>query len=185
VQVFVITHPEVQVSADVPVPQWGLSPAGRERLRALLAQPWVPGLERIVSSTERKAVETAQELGRHLGLPVRTDEQLGENDRSATGFLPPKEFEAVADEFFARPEQSIRGWERAVDAQERMVAAVRRAWYGATGDTAVVAHGGVGTLLLCHLLGVPIDRRLDQPGQGSWFRYDPVTAEVAHGWRRL
>jgi broad specificity phosphatase PhoE len=50
---------------------------------------------------------------------------------------------------------------------------------------AVVAHGGVGTLLLCHLLGAPIDRRHDQPGQGSYFRFEATTRRLAHGWRRL
>ena len=184
-QVYLISHPEVAVAPEVPVPQWGLSAAGRARLAHLLAQPWVPGLTRVVSSAERKAVETAEALAGRLRLPVTVDAQLGENDRSATGYLPPTEFEALADAFFAQPQVSVRGWERAADAQERIVAAVQRAAAGADGDVAVVSHGGVGTLLLCRLLGVPIDRRHDQPGQGSWFAFDPATGRVAHPWRRL
>ncbi|SFP50628.1 Broad specificity phosphatase PhoE [Geodermatophilus dictyosporus] len=183
--VHVVTHPEVRVEPEVPVPQWGLSDAGRDRLRFLLAQPWVPRLARVVASTERKAVETAAALAATVGLPVAVDAGLGENDRSATGFLPPAEFEAVADAFFARPEESVRGWERAVDAQTRVVAAAGRAVAGADGDVALVCHGGVGTLLLCALLGVPVDRRLDQPGQGSVFAYDPVSGRVAHPWVRI
>lgn len=184
-QIYFVTHPEVTVDPAVPVPRWGLSAAGRARLDHLLAQPWVPTLTGVVSSTERKAVETAQALAGATGLVPAVDESLGENDRSATGFLPPAEFEAVADEFFARPEESVRGWERAADAQRRIVAAVERAAATATGDLAVVAHGGVGALLLCSLLGVPVDRRYDQPGQGSWFAFDPATGQVASGWRRL
>lgn len=45
---------------------------------------------------------------------------MHENDRSATGFLPPSEFESVADEFFAKPEVRVRGWEPAIDAQARI-----------------------------------------------------------------
>ena len=30
----------------------------------------------------------------------------------------------MADAFFAKPEESVRGWERAVDAQARVAAAV-------------------------------------------------------------
>ncbi|HYO35915.1 MAG TPA: histidine phosphatase family protein [Geodermatophilus sp.] len=183
--VHVVTHPEVRVDPDVPVPEWGLSDAGRARLRHLLALPWVPRLTRVVSSAERKARETAAALAAATGLPVGVDPLLGENDRSATGFLPPAEFEATADAFFARPTESVRGWERAVDAQARVVAAVARAVDGAGGDVAVVCHGGVGTLLLCRVLGVPIDRRRDQPGQGSVFSYDPVTGEGAGPWVRL
>lgn len=184
-QIFFVTHPEVTVDPSVPVPEWGLSPAGRSRLAHLVALPWVRDLSAVVSSSERKAVETAEVLADAAGVAVTTDAALGENDRSATGYLPPAEFEAVADEFFARAHDSVRGWERAVDAQHRIVAAVRRVAATASGDVAVVAHGGVGALLLCSLLGVPIDRRYDQPGQGSWYRFDAATGRVAHGWRRL
>ncbi|SDE98434.1 Broad specificity phosphatase PhoE [Blastococcus fimeti] len=180
-----MTHAEVAVDPSVPVPDWGLSPAGRSRLAHLVELPWVHDLTGVVSSTERKAVETAEVLANAAGVPLTTDEALGENDRSATGYLPPEEFEAVADAFFARPGESVRGWERAVDAQHRIVTAVDRVAAAAEGDVAVVAHGGVGALLLCSLLGVPIDRRYDQPGQGSWFGFDAATRRVAHGWRRI
>ena len=185
VQVVFPTHPEVAVVPDVPVPQWGLSAAGRTRLERALAEPWLPDLTGVVSSVERKARETAEFLAAAVRRPVTVDEDLGENDRSATGYLPPAEFEAVADGFSARPHDSVRGWERAVDAQRRVVAAVERAVAAADGDLVVVSHGGVGALLLCYLLGVPIDRRCDQPGQGSWFRSDPGTGHVPHAWRRL
>ena len=184
-QIYFVTHAEVAVDPAVPVPEWGLSAAGRARLTHLVAQPWVATLTGVVSSAERKALQTAEVLADVARLPVAVDDELGENDRSATGYLPPAEFEAVADEFFARPDDSVRGWERAVDAQRRIVAAVGRVAAAATGDVAVVSHGGVGALLLCSLLGVPIDRRYDQPGQGRWYRFDAATGRVAHGWRRL
>ena len=43
------------------------------------------------------------------------------------------------------------------------------------GDVAIVSHGGVGTLLLCHLKGTAIHRAEDQPGQGHWFAFDRDT----------
>lgn len=181
---YVVSHPEVAVDPTVPVPRWGLSAARRARLVHLLAQPWASTLTRVVASTETKAVQTAEALAGPLGLPVVVDEQLGENDRSSTGFLPPARFEALADAFFAHPDISVSGWETAPDAQRRITAAVARVVAAADGDVAVVCHGGIGTLLLCDLLGVPIDRRHDQPGQGSWYGFDPVT-RVPHGWRRL
>ena len=183
--VHLVTHPEVRVEPDVPVPEWGLSEAGRDRPAHLLPLPWVPRLTRVASGDERKAVQTAEALAAPLGLSVLIDPELGENDRSATGFLPPAEFEATADAFFAHPRRSVRGWETAEHAQRRMRTAVARVTEGAVGDCAVVAHGGVGTLLLCHLLGRPVDRLLDQPGQGSFFAYELETGRVLHGWRRI
>jgi broad specificity phosphatase PhoE len=76
----------------------------------------------------------------------------------------------MAEAFFANPEASVRGWERAADAQARIVAAVRAVVEESPeGDVLVAAHGAVGALLRGHLLGAPISRALDQPGQGCWF----------------
>ncbi|RWL99944.1 histidine phosphatase family protein [Mesorhizobium sp.] len=181
---YYITHPQVQVDASIPVPEWGLSDIGRARASAMLDQPWVGSIRRIVSSGERKAIETAEILARHLRLAVEVRERMHENDRSATGFLPPLEFEAVADRFFASPHESIRGWERAVDAQSRIVSEVETALATNDGnDIAFIGHGGVGTLLLLHLAGREISREADQAaGGGNYFAYDIGARRIIHGW---
>lgn len=168
-----LSHPQVRVDAAIPVPDWSLSDTGRARAEAFARRPGLEAYGRIVSSTEVKAQETAAILGAALRLKVEVREALHENDRTATGFLPEPEFQQVADLFFAHPQESVRGWERAVDAQARIVAAVRAALREADGIPAIiVGHGGVGTLLLCHLAGLPISRAHDQPpvGGGCWFR---------------
>jgi broad specificity phosphatase PhoE len=184
---YFITHPNVVVSRDVPVPRWPLSELGKKRMRAGLAQPWVRDLTAIYCSTEQKAIDGAEILAAHLSLPFTQVEELGENDRSATGFLPPDEFERVADQFFASPEASVRGWERAIDAQSRIVRAVEQIGKDdrTKGAIAIVAHGAVGTLLYCHLAGEPIDRRRDQPpnGGGNYYRFT-LSPRAAHSWWR-
>lgn len=184
---YYITHPQVQIDANVPVPEWGLSEIGRARALAMLEQPWVGSIRRVVSSVERKAIETAEILARQLGLTVEVRERMHENDRSATGFLPPPEFEAVADWFFANPHKSIRGWERAIDAQQRIVSEVEAVLDAAVGgDIAFVGHGGVGTLLLLSLSNREISREADQPaGGGSYFAYDIGARSILHGWRPI
>lgn len=148
----------------------------------LAGQDW----ELIVSSAERKAVETAEIVSTELGLHVSVEQRLGENDRSATGFLPPAEFERTADDFFARPDDSIRGWETATAARDRIVGAVRQVCAAAgTRSVVFIAHGAVGALLLSDLLGTPITRRLDQPRQGCWFAFDAATWSADHTWRTL
>jgi hypothetical protein len=117
---FFVTHPEVVVEPARPIPQWHLSATGMARMRAFASAPMLSDVSAIWSSTETKAVEAAGLLGAARELSVRTCAALGENDRSATGFLPPAEFEQVADAFFAEPERSVRGWERAIDAQARV-----------------------------------------------------------------
>lgn len=185
-----ITHPEVVIDPVMPVPDWPLSPVGRERMRrTVLEQPWFRDVRALFSSAERKARDAAAIIAERLGLQPVVIEALGENDRSATGYLPRIEFEAVADEFFARPEESVRGWERAADAQCRIVAAVEHAIAMApvAGDITIVSHGGVGALLLCHLKGVPIARTEDQPGDGGGcvYSFDAASRRLLSGWRRI
>ncbi len=181
-----ITHPDVIVDPDVPVTRWGLSDLGRRRARAMLDQPWVASIGRVVSSTETKALETADILAEFLGLEVETRPGIGENDRTATGFVPPAAFEALADAFFAEPHQSVRKWERAVDAQARIVAGLADLLTPVgEHDVAVIGHGAVGTLWYCHLAGRPIDRRHDQRGQGHYFTVDLLGSRVLHSWRPI
>lgn len=186
---YFITHANVRIDPQVPVPDWPLSDLGRRRMTDALRQPWIGDITSVYASTERKSFEMAAILAAHLGLPVTRVPELGENDRSATGFLPPDEFEAHADAFFARPTESVEGWERAIDAQARIVEAVRRIVAGdrTHGCIAIVSHGAVGTLLHCRLAGREIDRRHDQPpnGGGNYFRFTVEPPAVDGGWRPI
>ncbi|MCO5732704.1 histidine phosphatase family protein [Rhizobium sp. SSA_523] len=169
-----ITHPQVKIDPKVPVPDWGLSETGAERARTASRLSWASRLQRILSSQERKAIETADILARAAGCSVETEAAMHENDRSATGFLPPPDFEAAADWFFAHPQQSFKGWETAQDAQHRIVDAVSRVLqsHDCSRPIAFVGHGGVGTLLKCHISGNPIARDRDQPaGGGNLFAF--------------
>lgn len=122
--VYFITHPNVVIDPGVTITEWPLSPLGRMRMVKACVCPWVPALSALYSSAERKALDGAEILSAAIGLPVSVRADLGENDRSATGYLPPAEFEGLADRFFAEPERSIRGWGRAVDEQARIVGAI-------------------------------------------------------------
>jgi broad specificity phosphatase PhoE len=185
-ELFFVTHPEVVIDPARPIERWILAPAGIARARAFAESGVLDGVTAVRASREAKAIEAAGVIAGRLGLGVAVDEGLGENGRSSTGFLPPAEFEATADAFFARPEESVRGWERAVDAQARVRAALARAVAAqGPGDLAVVAHGGVGTLLLCALLGEPIGRERDQPFQGHYWRATLPELSVVHGWREI
>lgn len=165
-----VSHPQVQIDPNVPVPKWGLSPRGRERAQGFASAVLVKSLTRIVTSDETKAVETADILGRALGLTPEVVDGLGELDRSVPGYVPADRFEELANLCFAKPEESAEGWERAVDAQQRIVKALDRVLEGhdPNAPIAIIGHGGVGTLLKSHLAHRPISRAGDQPpGSGG------------------
>lgn len=191
-----VTHPQVRISAEIPVPRWGLSDVGRTRAEQLCARPWLAGVGRLVSSGETKALETAAIVAVATGLAVEVREALHENDRSSTGFVPGERFDALADAFFASPEVSVEGWETSADAQRRVVAETADLFGSSASvvgpDVLIVGHGATGTLLLCHLLGVPISRAYDQstggeaaPGGGNVWAYDLDRRQVRHPWRAM
>ena len=187
------THPQVRISAEIPVALWGLNDVGRSRAAAFAAQPWLSRTMRLISSGETKAIETAAIVAMATGLAIEVREDLYENDRSSTGFVPPDRFEVLADAFFAEPFASVEGWETASAAQARVKDATADLLEGVAtgddGDVLIVAHGAVGTLLLCDLLGAPISRTLDQnggeaaPGGGNYWTLDRSTRTILHRWR--
>lgn len=181
-----VTHPEVVVDPAIPVPRWHLSDQGRARMARFAASPVVARVGALWCSDEVKAIEAAAIAAAALRLTPRQHPGLGENDRSATGYLPPDAFETAADAFFAHPDISVRGWERALDAQARILRTVRTLVAGhGPGDLMIVSHGAVGTLLSAALHGVPIHRRLDQPSQGHFWRARLPGLEPLHGWRPI
>lgn len=184
-----LTHPQVIMDAAVPVPLWGLSPLGRERAEAFVAKGAVPRGTMVFSSRETKALELAEMIADAVGTPVLADHLMGENDRSSTGFLPPVLFEDMADRFFAHPQDSIEGWERAIDAQARIVATVTTAMASVPPDGQAIfcGHGAVGTLLKCHIGHRRISREEDQsrigaPGGGNAFHFDFAAGQLLTDW---
>jgi broad specificity phosphatase PhoE len=162
-----ITHPEVVIDPAVPVPRWPLSPVGRARMEAFAASLTGRTVAAVWSSDEQKAEDGAAILAARLAAPHFVDAGLGENDRSATGYIAPPEFWEVVDQFFAQPDVSVRGWETARHAQDRIVAAVGRVdAESPAGVVLVVAHGGVGALLTAHLQNVIIGQE-DRPGHSG------------------
>lgn len=190
-QIIFLSHPEVIVDPSTPVPDWGLSEKGRSRMisfcqsRAVLAN-----FTTVFTSCEKKAVDCGQIAHEIWSVPHVEIASLGEIDRSATGYLPPAEHSAVGREAFEHPDQSVRGWEPAVVAQRRIISALEQVCNdprAQMGDILIVSHGGVGLLLLCHLLAEPITRRrvMQNPGGGCYYTIDFRTRLVLTLWQDM
>jgi broad specificity phosphatase PhoE len=184
-----LTHPEVVIDPDQPITEWPLNAIGRARMEHFADLLAGRSVTAVHASTERKARDGAAIVAERFNLPYATHEDLGENDRSSTGFIAPPEFWAVVREFFGRPHESIRGWERAIDAQTRIVNAVSRILREdrTSGDIVVVSHGAVGCLLTAHLQNVEIGResRPTHPGGGCFIVIDRDTFTLTQNWRAV
>ena len=184
-----ITHPEVLIDPGQPIPEWPLNAVGRRRMEHFAGLLANRDVSAVYASTERKAMDGAAIVAEHLGLSYATQEALGENDRSSTGYIAPPEFWEVVRAFFGRPHESIRGWERAIDAQTRIVSAVRRICNEdkTSGNLVIVSHGAVGCLLTASLQRVDIGResRPSHPGGGCFIVIDRGSFTLTQDWRAI
>ena len=182
-----LSHPQVEIDATLAIDRWPLNKIGHARVAALAASGALVGTTSVFSSAEVKALQTAKPLADMLSCTVQVRALMHENDRSATGYLPAAEFEAVADQFFSQPDESVRGWETARMAQARIVAQLQACLaLHNEGNILIVGHGAVGTLLYCALAKVPIDRRYDQPiGGGNYLVFDSALRQPIRGWRPM
>ncbi len=148
-----ISHPNVLIDPEVPVPRWTLSPEGERRARIMAAQPWTATIGQVISSDETKAMIAAE-------MASSAQERV---------------VSALADVLTETPAEN-----------PAESAASPSSSGGAAGpDVAVIGHGGVGTLLYCHLANLAIDRVHDQPGQGYFWTYDRTTRTMQHAWRAV
>ena len=162
-----IRHSQSQPQPDRPASQWPLTEAGRRRCIALAARlaAYAPSL--IVTSGERKAVETGALAAARLELPVEVAEGLHEHLREHAGWLPNPDFEQAVAAFFARQDALVFGEETAAQAGARFDTAVHTVLASYPGKkVAIVAHGTVITLFAARHAGIaplPFWKRLGMP----------------------
>ncbi len=182
---YFLSHPEVSIDPNVDIQQWGLSDKGQSRLQKALELPWLKTISAIYSSKEKKAVETAQVFADFTHLDFTRLEELGEMDRSSTGYLPFVQFDKLVEKFFHAPYESVEGWEKAIDAQNRITVALDLIMAKEKGKNILIcSHGGVGALALSSFKGRSISREEDQPGSGggNYFVIDTETKKVLQDW---
>ncbi|QCO54926.1 histidine phosphatase family protein [Pseudorhodobacter turbinis] len=186
-RILYLSHPEVKIDPQTPVLEWELSDQGRRRLRAAVKRGWPGRGWRLIASPEVKAQQTAEILSHAFGLPLHTHPEMGEVDRSATGYLPQDQHEALAKELFAQPETGPEGWESANAASARVLECFHQVMAEVSDDIIFVGHGAVGSFLWCALTNRPITPAADQTRGGSFWagRYDGSGFSAVHSWQAL
>jgi broad specificity phosphatase PhoE len=115
-------------------------------------------VSRVVSSSQQRAIRTAEPLAERLGLEITTDDRLTEYDRDFGGYVP---IEAAKTEFRDAYDRIKAGHlPEQVDEQafrQRVLAGVADiVSTAAHSDTVVLfAHGGVVNMLLQDILQTP------------------------------
>ncbi|MEV5328450.1 histidine phosphatase family protein [Nonomuraea sp. NPDC052634] len=167
-----------QGHSDIPLDETGMAQA--ERAASLLAalRPTM-----IVSSDLQRANDTAQALGRLVGLDVAIDKDFRERGGGEWEGLTRKEIAARWPEEYAAWEAP--GGEPVTEVATRVANAMRR-WAARLDDDGllvVASHGAALRLGICELLGLPeqLWPAIGGLGNCSW----SVLQEGRRGWRLL
>src|SRR5215475_9398197 len=148
----------------------GLSEAGREQMRSRIAFLRCLEPQALYTSTSRRAIESAEEIGLELQLQAQTSRDLCEIDFGAFEGLTYQEIEARYPRQYAQwmehpTEVKFPGGESFQEFERRALAfqaALLRTHPGQTVLT--VSHGGVNRVFLANALRLPSENlfRIDQ-----------------------
>jgi 2,3-bisphosphoglycerate-dependent phosphoglycerate mutase len=152
---YLVRHAEVLLRGDVPMTAWQLSPTGEQQARDLSRSPVWSELTLIASSPESKAIATGQPIAEAAALDLRIEPDLHEVDRGVTPLVSRSEYDGLVAAHFAASEESVGGWEPAVEARRRTVECIERLASSASGSLCVVSHGLVLSHFLAHLRDLP------------------------------
>jgi broad specificity phosphatase PhoE len=181
-QLYLVRHGRTQPDPTTAAALWRLSAAGRAETARLAAHPRWAEMAGFYASPEEKAIETARLLAEPHGQALTILPDLREVERGSV-FLA--DYDTAVREFFACPDETVHGWERAADAGRRVAGCLEQISARA-GDrpVAVVSHGLALTLGLAAL--VPLDQPLwefwRQIGFSAVAVLDLVTRRLVQGF---
>ncbi len=133
-----------------------LTEAGREQARRLPSALARYPVSRLVSSPQRRAVQTAEPVAAATGLTINTDERLAEYDRGISNYIPLEQVRVERPGDWARMAQGRLPPGVDADAFRARVWAGLRDIVGAAEHDQTVAlfsHGGVINVVLQEVLG--------------------------------
>jgi broad specificity phosphatase PhoE len=140
------SKPDPALSANL----WPLSDIGKQQAVDLSQTLSAYDLNQIFSSTEPKAIATAQFAADGLKVPHKIADRLHEHDRSNSPYFETQaEFESTVINLFQYPQDLVYGSETAAQAQQRFVDAAQQLCQQHPDKTlAIVSHGTVMTLFV-------------------------------------
>ena len=167
--IVLVKHSLPEIDSTVPANEWHLSREGRVRSQILAEKLVQYDLDVIVSSTEPKAVETAEISARFLKTPVEVVDGLQEHERCNVGFLEKERFEESIGRFFSRPTEFIFGEETADTAYNRFSKAVYElSDRFPQANLALITHGTVLSLFVSRISALEPFALWKQLGLPSW-----------------
>ncbi len=147
-----IRHAAVVVRPEQPSKDWHLSPEGRTATEGLASDADWTTLARLYTSSEPKAIATAQRIAMRNALPISIESALHEVERPWAGG-DHQEYRELARSYLCG--EPVDGWEPRETSATRIRASIETIVSAhSQADVGVVSHGLVLSLFLGALLGL-------------------------------
>jgi broad specificity phosphatase PhoE len=142
-----VRHAKPVRDSSLSSEDWNLDPNHLGAVSVLAAVLETMGLVQLVSSTERRAVQTGNELAHLVAVPMDSDARLNEVRRPST-----ESYGAFSEDAKSYLHgATVVGWEQQATVIERMLSAVETVLDRDVGLVGFVTHGTVMSVFLGHL----------------------------------
>ncbi|MHA2141074.1 MAG: histidine phosphatase family protein [Candidatus Thorarchaeota archaeon] len=147
-------HGKTAIDRNFPVHDWPLTEEGLRQVEALVSSGIFDSVDSIFSSTEPKAMQTAQPFADRLGIDIVSFPELRELDRAKGGFLSKAKYQQSVKEILNR-HAVVTGWELRENALSRFQSGIMKIMSKDDFDQALlISHGLVLSMHFADLLGV-------------------------------
>lgn len=166
-QIILVRHgqPLREHNPDGRIADPGLSELGAEQARLVCGWLHHEGVDHVVTSPKRRAIETVAPLLDKTGLTHEVVRDLDEVDARSSTYIPTELLASEGGEYWQailRGDYDALGWDRPEVFDARVDAAFADLLARRPGDTVVVAcHGGVIRRIVTHVLGLTGYPRID------------------------
>ena len=165
-----IKHSEPVADLELKPSEWKLSDRGKRRAGLLAEYLAQRSIGALYSSSEKKAVQTAEIVRASVGLPINVVHDLREHDRENSPVGGAEKWRSLVVESIRRQDETVHGSEPVENARKRFGSAIERLMKPLENHdqiVAVIAHGTVISTFVAEMLGadpVPIWDSLGLPG---------------------
>ena len=162
-----LRHAKVRKDTSEPSDKWVLSEEGIKYVEEVAATGIFDDVNVIISSSQKKVIQTAYFLADRLDKEIVTNPNLNEIDKGSVLIEIPEEYEKQVTRVFEKPDESISGWESANQALKRFQLGMDRIEQEHSHKKIlIVTHGIVLTLYFASIL-------------------KETTEEIISRWKRL
>jgi broad specificity phosphatase PhoE len=163
-----VRHSQSRLDPELPPSQWKLTSLGRARCISLAERLVLLKPRHLVSSSEKKAIETGRIVADFLEARLDVFDGLHEHERDEVPIMTDAgQFEAAVSSVFRRPAERVLGSETADEAHQRFSESIEIVMHDRPGGNVVVfSHGTVITLLASRAAGIdpyPFWQKLGMP----------------------